>query len=116
MEKTKRRKVIFSIVNFVLMVLVFAGMFAISMSAGFAAIGFSILGAAFGSYSKNKRMQQEFYNKMLDHKEDLLNGKVITVYADEDALSIMISDGEEEKTSQTEKESKNKKQKKAVEK
>lgn len=92
MEKTRRRKIVFNIVNLVLMVLIFAGMFAISMSAGFAAIAFSILGAAFAANSKLKKMQQEFYNKLIEHREDLLAGKIITICADEDEISVMISE------------------------
>lgn len=97
MEKTKRRKIWFNVVNLVLMVLILGGMFAISVPTGLAAVCFSIIGAIFASHSKTKRMQQQFFDKLLENREDLLSGKIITIYADDDAISVKITDPNEKK-------------------
>lgn len=99
MEKRKRRRIIFNVVNAILMIAVFGAAFAISVSTGIAAICFSALGALFAYHAKTLKIQREFFNRLIENREDLLNGKIITLTANEDEVSVMISEPEKEKKS-----------------
>lgn len=91
MERSRRKQIAFSIFNAVLMILIFVGMFAISVSTGFAAIGFAILGSIFGARCRTNKLQKEFYSKLIENKEDLFAGKKIVLIADDyDTISVQI--------------------------
>ena len=92
MEKATKRKIVFQVVNWLLILVIFAGMFAISLSAGFAAIAFSIIGWAFGYHAKSLRLRKKFFDAILSSKEELLNGKTIRFNAVDDTVEVSIVD------------------------
>ena len=98
MERSRRKQIAFGIINAVLMILVFVGMFAISVSTGFAAIGFAILGGIFGARCRTNKLQKEFYSKLIENKEDLFAGKKIILTANDcDEVSVQICEQTQKK-------------------
>lgn len=102
--KESTRKVIFRVVDALLFGMVFAGMFAISVPVGMTALCFCGLGFLSGYTCRQVRMQQKFFDALLEHKEDILVGKIITVTADDDEISISVTDPQPKKEKKEKKE------------
>lgn len=121
-EKTQRKlgkaigKALPTVIKFILGIGLFVGMFCISVSTGFAAIGFYALGYLLGYYNKRHKQTQILLEKMVEHKEDFLAGKQITLSLDleEDKpeVSIMVETKEEVKQEVVEEPVKKEKKKK----
>ena len=90
MEKATKRKIVFQVVNWLLILIIFAGMFAISTPVGFASIAFSILGWVFGSHTKSLKLQKKFFQALIEHREELLVGKTILFHATDDTVEVSV--------------------------
>jgi hypothetical protein len=105
-----------TVIKFIIGIGLFVGMFCISVSTGFAAIGFYVLGFLLGYYNKRHKQTKVLLEKMVEHKEDFLAGKHITLSLDLDndkpEVSVMIETKEEVKKEVVEEPVKKEKKKK----
>ena len=71
---------------------IYTGMFFISVSAGFTSIIFSVAAATLAYNCKQLKIEKEFLNTILEHEEELLSGKVITISVEDDEVSVSITE------------------------
>lgn len=102
--KEKTKKIILRVVGVLLFGMVFGGMFAISVPVGIAALCFYGLGIFCGYMCRQARIQQKFFDALIEHKEDILVGKIVTVTADDDEISIVVTDPQPKKEKKEKKE------------
>lgn len=123
MEEKKQRKLgktlakVFPVViKFIIGIGLLAWMFSISATVGFASIGFYTLGYLLGFYNKRHKQTEAVLNKMVEHKEDFLAGKHITLTLDldnaEPEVSVVVETKEEVKQEVVEEPVKKEKKKK----
>lgn len=92
MDKKKVKKIMLKVFATIAIIAVYTGMFFISISAGFASIIFSVVAGTFAFNCKKLKIEKEFLNTILEHEQDLLSGKVITVSVEDDEVSVFITE------------------------
>lgn len=97
----EKKKVIFSIVKILLALLVFVGMFFISIPTGIAAIVFSIFGVFIGFNCRQAKIYNKFFDALLENKESILAGKLVTITSEDDSVSVLVTEVPKKKTVKT---------------
>lgn len=94
MDKKKVKKVALKVLATLATLAIYTGMFFVSISAGLASIIFSIVAAILAYNCKQLKIEKEFLNTFLEHEEELLSGKVITISVEDDEVSVSITEQE----------------------
>lgn len=88
-------RVIFYAISGVIALALIASMFCISISTGIGSLVFGIIGLIYGNFvgidNEMVKLQKDFFNKLLENKEDFLSGKILTVTSSEDSDEMEIS-------------------------
>lgn len=94
MEKSKVKRICFSVLKVVLLLAAMVGAFAISVWAGLSAVVFFAAGFLWGYFLRSLRITQKFMQTFLDEKENLLSGKIVTIVSDETTgeVSLQLKD------------------------
>lgn len=101
MDKRRVKKIAAKVGILLAVLVVFGGMFLISPWIGMASVGFCVLGWIAGHFDKTLRMQERFFDILLEHIEDLKDEKTLwMVYDDEDnSISVSLRDRKKKKES-----------------
>ena len=94
MEEKKKinwRRVAWRTINVIGALLIMIGIFALSVPAGICSLIFSTVGFVFGWFEHNHKMQEKFFDTLLEGKEDFFSGKTVTVTADDETGTVSFT-------------------------
>lgn len=100
MEKSQKKKIALTIVNWVVTLAIFAAMFAISISAGVCSIVFSCIGYFSGWFAREHKIMQNFCTSLVADFPALKEGQsvVFTIDESDGSISTKVSEPKQKKS------------------
>lgn len=91
--EVKTKRIILGVVNTVLLLAVIVGTFFLSVWAGICTILFGTCGYIMGYYNRHARALSKFYEELLKHDTDVMNGKTLNITENENGdVKIFVTE------------------------